>query len=164
MSGEEHLAYDSSILSTEVRTFFERLMSRHPLLREGASLRRRTDGGFDVWIELMSPTRDRARTLCVWSQGDDIGISFGAWHTHPELCNGAGSAGPIVAAGDLVAAILDDEIVLVHESGQVDGRVAEHTFAIDVRGPDALMDYQTDPYRLPSARMLSWTGSLDRDL
>ena len=164
MSDPPRIPYDKKLILEQVREFFERLIAEHAALEGAASLRPVGSGAFDVWVELRSPTGDPARTLRIWSHGADIGIGYGGWHTHPELLPDADPSDPALATIGLLAAVFNDQLVLVEEKGEMDGQPVNDTFGLDLRDPDALLEFQTDPHRLESARILSWTGSRDQRL
>lgn len=111
-----------------------------------------------------SPTGDDHRKLVLWISGGEPSLAFGGWHTHGTVV--ATPEDPLGhrALIDIVLAIFDDLFVLVEESGDLDGRAVEDAFGLDLREPDAILEYQTDPYRLETARLLSWTGARDQPL
>ncbi len=62
---------------------------------------------------------------------------------------------------DFIGAMMDDQLLIIEEVG---GPYDGHAKWFDMREPDALEDYLTDPLHSGRVRLKSWSGKADREV
>ena len=148
-------------LTLQSQTFFRQLMARHPDWLAFCSMENESPDGFDLLVEVPSPTGDSERNLVLWVCNEDLSIAFSLWHNHGdpvEMLDGSPYEVRSLPLLDFVDRIVTDEIVCFREAdGIVDA-------IMDLSQPDAILDVLTDKYSSGTIKIISWSGSADQQV
>ncbi len=113
-------------------------------------------------LVVRSPTDDRERDIVLWDDDGDLGLGFGAWHTHGNIARWTREADDEESALVAIAcSIVDDELVIaVDLGGECDGASG----LLDLREPDTVLEELTRRGAPNGLRIRTWSGRGDRDV
>lgn len=152
---------DETKISKPSKKILAQILEWRPDWRTYAQMEPRGNG-FDLHLQVPSPTGHTDRDIIVWFANDenDLSLGFGDWHAHGwEMY--MPTSEPIdyrIPTIDFIKMIAEDRICAVVDFNQ------DNLMLVDLNDPDALLDELTSKHSSGCISIRSWGGTKDRQI
>lgn len=147
-------------INEEQKEFLSALLAWRPDFKKYCTTERDKDGGYNLRIEIPSPTGEQERGIFIWVDNGDISIEFGLWHTHVSLLLETEEKGYYreYSILDVVKMIVANEIVYFTETGGE----TPYSGILNLNNKNEIAELLTGPYSTGEIEVRSWDGTQDK--